>query len=149
MGIWGRLGFVLKSYVNDGIGSSHRKKPFPQNHNDDYNNDYNDDYNDAMDEIEKFLKGDMADIFPDENINNVRSIPSEIKAALEELGLKADAAMNQCKEAYKNLLKIHHPDRHAGDPVKMKTATEKTAKINAAYEKLRKWFNENKSTTSP
>jgi curved DNA-binding protein CbpA len=41
--------------------------------------------------------------------------------------------------AYKKLLKIHHPDRHAGHPGNMKKATEKSARINAAYQKIEHW----------
>jgi curved DNA-binding protein CbpA len=47
----------------------------------------------------------------------------------------------ECKAAYKKLLKLHHPDRHAGHTGNMKKATEKSARINAAYDRIEKWRN--------
>ncbi|MDR2631686.1 MAG: J domain-containing protein [Spirochaetaceae bacterium] len=57
----------------------------------------------------------------------------------EELGLSPGASAAECKAAYKQLLKKHHPDRHAGHPGNMKKATEKSARLNAAYDRIERW----------
>jgi DnaJ-domain-containing protein 1 len=65
--------------------------------------------------------------------------PAAIRAAFAELGLEPGAPEEACKSAYKGLLKLHHPDRHGGHPGNMKKATEKTARLNAAYDKIERW----------
>jgi DnaJ-domain-containing protein 1 len=71
--------------------------------------------------------------------NSASATGEELKADFAELGLSPDASAEECKTAYKKLLKIHHPDRHAGHAANMKKATEKTTRINAAYDRIEKW----------
>ena len=135
MGIWNRLGNVLKSYVNDSMDHAFGEKPFKKRN-------YDDDYNDAYEELEGFLRGEK----PEANENFFkkneyrRPVPNELRPDFAELGLSPGATETECRDAYKKLLKIHHPDKHSGDPEKIIKATEKTAKINAAYDRLVKWF---------
>jgi hypothetical protein len=68
--------------------------------------------------------------------------PEELRPDFAELGLPFGASTEACKAAYKKLLNIHHPDRHAGHPENMKKATEKSARINAAYDRIEKWRKE-------
>jgi DnaJ-domain-containing protein 1 len=138
MGIWDRLGSVLKSYINDGVDHLNKEKPFGRSHDDDYNA--------AYEELEGFLKGEKADSGTEARPNadsrrqhRNRSVPSELKADFAELGLTPEATEEECKEAYKKLLKTHHPDRHSNNPELIKNATEKSARINAAYDRLEKW----------
>ena len=138
MGIWDRLGNVLKSYINDGAEKISRGSSRPW-HDDD------DDLNAAYEELEGFLKGEKIDTDSRDNPareppKKARPVPSELKPDFAELGLGPDASFEECKESYKKLLKIHHPDRFGKDSEKMKKATEKTARINAAYDRLVKWF---------
>lgn len=65
--------------------------------------------------------------------------PEELRPDFAELGLPFGASAGECKAAYKKLLNIHHPDRHAGHSGNMKKATEKSARINAAYDRIKKW----------
>jgi DnaJ-class molecular chaperone len=65
--------------------------------------------------------------------------PETLRGDFAELGLSAGASAEECKQAYKRLLKQHHPDRHAGHPGNMKKATEKTARINAAFDRIARW----------
>ncbi|MFQ3547204.1 MAG: J domain-containing protein [Termitinemataceae bacterium] len=67
------------------------------------------------------------------------SVPEVLRKDFEELGLPFGASEEECKAAYKRLLKVHHPDRHAGHPANMKKATEKSARINAAYQRIETW----------
>ena len=140
MGILDRLGNVIKSYINDYDGKwSTRDSEW---------NIHDSDLDAAYEELDEYLKGGNStesgsagtqagnsEVPPRE-----RPIPAELREDFAELGLSPDASAEDCKAAYKKLLKTHHPDRHAGDPNKMKKATEKTARINAAYRRLKKWF---------
>jgi curved DNA-binding protein CbpA len=68
-----------------------------------------------------------------------RGAPESLGQDFAELGLRPGASEEDCKAAYKQLLKKHHPDRHAGHPGNMKKATEKTARIIAAYDRIAQW----------
>ena len=148
MGIWDRLGNVLKSYINDGVERIAGEDRPKWGHRDD-------DFNSAYDELEDFLKGEKSDGKTGEygkgfnerersnnreTFNGGRPVPPEIKRDFAELGLPAGASEEECKEAYKKLLKMYHPDRHGTDPENLKKATEKSARINAAYDRLTTWF---------
>ncbi len=65
--------------------------------------------------------------------------PEALTADFAELGVPFGANAEDCKAAYKKLLKTHHPDRHAGHPGNMKKATEKSARINASYQRIEHW----------
>ncbi len=47
------------------------------------------------------------------------------------------ADIEDVKRAYKALIMRYHPDKHSGDPEKLRIATEITAKINESYERIR------------
>jgi DnaJ-domain-containing protein 1 len=137
MGIWDRLESVIKSYINDDseriFGKSGAKR-----HNDP-------DLNAAYEELDDYLKGRESREKPPgteeaDKQKRTRPVPEEIRQDFAELGLAPDATAEECKEAYKKLLKIHHPDRHAKHQENMKKATEKAARVNAAYERLVLWF---------
>ena len=135
MSILNRLGNVLKSYLNDGTERTfrdERSRPAAD-----------DDLNAAYEELEDYLKNGAESgkkQTKKEKPYNGRPIPPEIKKDFEELGLSPGVNEEECKEAYKKLLKIHHPDRHGGNQEMMKKATEKTARINASYDRLVNWF---------
>jgi DnaJ-class molecular chaperone len=48
------------------------------------------------------------------------------------LGLKPKASIPEIKKAYRNLAKMHHPDKHPND----KSAAKRMLEINEAYETL-------------
>jgi DnaJ-domain-containing protein 1 len=66
-------------------------------------------------------------------------VPPAIARDFAELGLDPASSPDTCKAAYKKLLKIHHPDRHAGHAGNMRKATEKSARINAAFDRIERW----------
>ena len=135
MGIWDRLGNVIKSYINDGIGhvsgDDHRS----------WRKNEDNDYNDAYEELEGFLRGEAGNRSSDDETRFTgKKAPPEYAGDFAELGLDLRATEAECKDAYKKLLKIHHPDRHSGNPELLRKATEKTARINAAYDRITNWF---------
>ena len=147
MGMWERLADVVKSYLHDDdvFGRSAPKSGRPAG---------DPDLDAAYEELNDFLKGEKPGDknWGRENAGGTgssggasdsrfrRPMPEELRKDFEELGLGPDATQAECKEAYKKILKINHPDRHAGNPENMKKATEKTARVNAAYDRLVNWF---------
>lgn len=59
---------------------------------------------------------------------------SELAEAYSTLGVQSGASIGEIRSAYRRLMKEHHPDKAA--PSARKQATEKAAKINAAYDLL-------------
>jgi len=51
------------------------------------------------------------------------------------------------KKSYKRLLRQYHPDKHAHDPEKLKTATEITQRINVAFARIETYENKRHGTT--
>lgn len=54
----------------------------------------------------------------------------------EILELKPDASQEEIKQAYRDLVKVWHPDRFSHDPRLQQKAQEKLKEINEAYEQL-------------
>jgi hypothetical protein len=52
------------------------------------------------------------------------------------LGMPPGASMEELKTAYRDLVKVWHPDRFAGNPRLQRKAQEKLKEINLAYERL-------------
>ena len=131
MGMWDRLGSVLKSYLNDinteiprgGQNRGARADP---------------DLDAAFDELNDYLKGKERQERPEAEYSG-KPPPEELRADFSELGIPFGAGGEECKAAYKKLLKIHHPDRHAGHADNFKKATDRTARINAAWDRIEKW----------
>ena len=68
---------------------------------------------------------------------------SEMEALRQDfknLEVPFGASYAEIKSAYKGLLRRYHPDKHANDPEKLKSATEVTKKINASFLKLKKFY---------
>ena len=129
MGILGRLGKVVKSYLNEESGTAFGGGGREGNFRDS-------DLNAAYEELEGFLRGEKQKPPPKKE----PQIPAELRADFAELGLSPSANAAECKAAYKKLLKKHHPDHHSADPKAMKNATEKTARVNASYRRIEAWF---------
>ena len=56
------------------------------------------------------------------------------------LELTPEASLDEVKEAYRDLVKVWHPDRFAHDPKLQGKAQEKLKEINDAYQKLQEFF---------
>ncbi|MBD1911359.1 MULTISPECIES: DnaJ domain-containing protein [unclassified Leptolyngbya] len=62
---------------------------------------------------------------------------SDLRRYYETLGLQPGASLTEIKTAYRELAKIWHPDRFAGDAQRKQQAEEKIKAINVAYDYLR------------
>jgi hypothetical protein len=131
MGVFDRLGDVIRSYLNDtGPGpnpSAGRRYADP-------------DLDAAYEELDDFLAGKPHE----RTTGRPPPLPPEsLRRDFDELGVPFGAPADVCKAAYKKLLKVHHPDRHAaegpGHEGNLKKATDKSARINTAYDRIEKW----------
>ena len=68
------------------------------------------------------------------------SVPVELYKDFFRLGVVPGSTFETCREAYKNLLKKHHPDRHSSTKEMMNVATEITSNINASFQRISFWF---------
>jgi DnaJ-domain-containing protein 1 len=135
MGVFDRLGDLLKSYLN---GEDERifGKDRPGGGDPDLDA--------AFEELDDYLGRGPAGGASGPAAGSRRAagpprIPESLRPDFAELGLPFGAPAEACKGAYRKLLKIHHPDRHAGHPGNFKKATERTARINAAWDRIEKW----------
>jgi len=64
---------------------------------------------------------------------------SEIDKYYQILRLNPGASEEEIKEAYKDLVKVWHPDRFSDDPNIQKIATEKIKEIDEAFKQLLIW----------
>ncbi|MDR2053976.1 MAG: J domain-containing protein [Treponema sp.] len=150
MGIFERLEDLVKSYLNDGDEPSFR---FPGERR-----SGDPDINSAYEELDEFLnagKNDAGNFSTGKSrkgesgpsggrtagnrTSGGNAVPEELRGDFAELGVPFGASANECKAAYKQLLKKHHPDRHAGHQGNMRKATEKSARVNAAFDRIEKW----------
>ena len=65
---------------------------------------------------------------------------SEMDDYYRLLGLNPGASEEEIKEAYKDLIKVWHPDRFSNDPRLKEKASEKLREINLAYEVLKTYI---------
>ncbi|MDR2149300.1 MAG: J domain-containing protein [Spirochaetaceae bacterium] len=154
MGIFERLGRVIKSYLidedADGSGRKSESDYFEDN-----------DLKTAFSELDDYLSDS-----PHERRKNThhdyskktharswytaeQTAPETLVEDFAELELPFGASADECKTAYKRLLKIHHPDRHAGNSENMSKATEKSARINAAYDRIARWRQSGQTEAAP
>ncbi|MDR2434095.1 MAG: J domain-containing protein [Treponema sp.] len=138
MGIWDRLGNVIKSYLhNEDI------RLFGNNRG--YSASENPDLDEAFEELNEFLnqggtgsRGSTGNR-SESGGRTSRIVPETLRTDFAELGVAFGASADECKTAYKKLLKQHHPDHHTGRADNFKKATDKTVRINAAYDRIEKW----------
>lgn len=70
-------------------------------------------------------------------------VPFELYEDFKTLCLMPGTNLEECKIAYKSLLKKFHPDKFANEPEKQKEATEITSSITSAFTRIKIWYEEN------
>ncbi|MDR2193135.1 MAG: J domain-containing protein [Treponema sp.] len=144
MGILDRLNDVIRSYFSEDPSNYGKRERI-------YGIDA--DLEAAYEELNEFLgqsapkdsggksaAGSRGFSFEDQSrVFRSAAVPEALRSDFTELGVPFGADAETCKTAYKKLLKIHHPDRHAGHTENMRKATDKSSRINAAYERIERW----------
>ncbi|MDR2552996.1 MAG: J domain-containing protein [Treponema sp.] len=144
MGIFGRLGNLIRGCIDEGDSSLFRgeTRRYPASSDPDVRA--------AYEELEAFLRneaphkgqaggwkaGSGGNPHP---VREREKIPEELRPDFAELEVPFGSSAAQCKAAYKELLKKHHPDRHGKRSEDTLKATEKSARINAAWDRIEKW----------
>jgi DnaJ-domain-containing protein 1 len=146
MGIFDRFGTMINSYFND--YSDQTKRSFKTSN---LHNNYDPDFETAYEELNDFLNNKKSrseksgyeysgfSSKSDTSSKDPNLPPEELRDDFEKLGVHFGADTEACKTAYKKLIKLHHPDRHAGHENNFKKATERTARINASWDRINKW----------
>jgi DnaJ-domain-containing protein 1 len=65
------------------------------------------------------------------------SPPESLRADYANLEVPFGADGEAVRRSYKRLVLRYHPDRHGGDPEKVRVATEITKKVNESFERIR------------
>lgn len=130
-----RMADLLKSLLGEGSGSSSKGSR---------GGGYTDpDVSEAMEELDESLRtGKNTESRRGER---PRGKPREAPGSRDE-DLRQDYAnlevpfgsdIEVVKRAYKTMIMRYHPDKHAGDPEKLRVATEITKKVNESFERIR------------
>lgn len=168
-----RLGEYLKDYINDdeqGIFSSPEEEKHNENTNNFYqenksqseenvdtktsNKEFKFDTSKQQSEYNKtenkqkhtYKKTEHSKSKP-KNTNQTSGkryyVPFELYDDFKTLCLMPGTNLDECKVAYKSLLKKFHPDKFANEPEKQKEATEITSSITSAFTRIKTWYEEN------
>jgi curved DNA-binding protein CbpA len=138
MGVFDRLGKIINSYFND-FGSETSGR-FKSSGDPDFDAAY-EELDDYLNRKERPFEKNDGKFSQTAKTTGVKLPPEELRPDFDLLGVPFGSDIETCKTAYKKLLKIHHPDRHAGHEGNYKKATEKSAKINAAWDRIEKFYN--------
>jgi DnaJ-domain-containing protein 1 len=122
VGIFQRVERLISSYIGDAPHSGERGGAWER------------DYDAAYAELEEFLRGGgrAADGGAAAAAEKPR-FPNELRADLNELGLAPGAPFEDCKAAYKRLVKIYHPDSGKN------ADKERFLRVKAAYDRIEAW----------
>ena len=133
-GIFDRLGNLLKSFLQDGESGIYSGK----------DRRFSDpDMQDAWAELDDYLKTGASR--PTEGkhftVDPVyHRVPEEYREDFANLEIDFGTGLAEVKKAYKKLMRAYHPDHHAKDPEKFKTATEITKKLNYSYNRIMTYY---------
>ena len=103
------------------------------------------DLQDAWDELEDFLHDDNGSKTTSRSsfTSRVRTPEPEIPVQLQQdyklLNSKPGTPLTEVAKSYRQLLRIHHPDKHAADPEAFAKATEKTKSLTAAFRRIKEY----------
>ncbi len=132
--IFDRFGNLLKSFLRDDESTDAGNTSFSDP-----------DLQNAWDELEGFLnsnEGTGASTSGNRS-SSTRAKEPELPAELQKdyrlLKTKPGAPLDEVAKLYRQLLRIHHPDRHATDPVAFAEATERTKNLTSAFRRIKEY----------
>lgn len=99
-------------------------------------------FDEAMDELDDFLSGKDSsfDYEAIKNRSGFSSLPEDVRAAFDVLGVSYDSSPDEVKRAYRAAMMRCHPDRFANDESALRRATEEAKRLNQAYSVIRDFF---------
>lgn len=81
---------------------------------------------------------------PKVKVKKLNPVPPELFNDFYVLELPPGSELEDCKTAYRNLMKKYHPDNFSGSIGKEEAATEKTSRINNSFRRIKLWYTEKK-----
>jgi DnaJ-domain-containing protein 1 len=93
----------------------------------------------AWAELEDYMKqdsGEAANAGPRTGM----IVPDRLRRDFRNLEVPVGAPFEDVRASYKRLMTAFHPDRHAADPERLKTATEVTKKLNHSFHRIRTYY---------
>jgi DnaJ-class molecular chaperone len=127
--LFDRLGRLIRSVISD---------------SDDFTRSYksgDEDYADAWDELNAFLNEDDKTGSTQTKTESVKDfVPRSLEKDFEQLQVPFGTNLENCKKAYKILMKAYHPDRHSGDPAKLKEATKISMAVNESFSRIEEFY---------
>ncbi len=101
------------------------------------------DMREAWEELNRFLdEDDFTGPSGSRDAGYTRSAihpPESLRKDYETLGIPFGSDYAVVKKAYREQLRMHHPDLHAGDPQKQKNATDITQRITLAFRRIKEF----------
>lgn len=65
--------------------------------------------------------------------------PEELRKDYSLLGVSFGATFTEVRNAYRTLMRTHHPDLHASDSNRQREATHTSQQLNTAYQRIKAW----------
>lgn len=130
--IFDRLERLVRSMTQD---SYNRYDPYDEHLSDD-------DMREAWEELNRFLDEDEGYETSGKpgTSAGTRRPPEGLRKDFDTLGLPFGADYGAVKKAYREQLRLYHPDLHAGDPDKQQQATDVTQKIILAFRRIKDYY---------
>ncbi|MCF7915072.1 MAG: J domain-containing protein [Spirochaetaceae bacterium] len=106
------------------------------------------DYQEAWNELDEFLRNGSSS---DRSNGSGRTTgsskagtterlpPEELRKDYSLLGVAFGATFTEVRNAYRRLMRTHHPDLHASDSNKQREATHTSQQLNTAYQRIKAW----------
>lgn len=130
--IFDRFGNLLKSFVRDEESAHTGKTSFSDP-----------DLQDAWNELEDFLNAEESEDSRDTRSTSTpaeeRKLPAELQKDYRFLKTEPGAPLEEVAKSYRQLLRIHHPDRYATDPAAFAEATERTKNLTSAFRRIKEY----------
>jgi DnaJ-domain-containing protein 1 len=99
------------------------------------------DVSEAWAELEEFMRSGKAGRTTGGERGHARGAPGprdeDLRQDYANLEVPFGSDLTEVIKAYKRLILRYHPDKHSGDPEKIRIATEITKKINESFERIR------------
>lgn len=98
------------------------------------------DYHEAWNELNEFLhNGTSAGTSAGTHGQEQRLPPEELRKDYQLFEVEFGASFQEVRNAYRRLMRRHHPDLHAGDSTKQHEATRTSQQLNTAYQRIKAW----------
>jgi DnaJ-domain-containing protein 1 len=68
------------------------------------------------------------------------AVPPELVQDFAILGVQSGVSPEECKAAWKSLMKAHHPDKQNQNPGEQEKATRLSIRINDSYHRIKHWY---------